>query len=143
MATGIGVVPAAELVARAATARVIAKSVIQLVAGFPSVSAARRHMRTMLCPDSPGVNGATLSAKSCCEPRVVADRGEVVVARSLLAERREQLDRSLEVVERLVARVSRERREARVVVVQAAVFGHLLEAGAYLFERVVVALLAV
>src|SRR5437016_2134238 len=45
------------------------------------------------------------SANSLLEPRVIAYAREVVVVLRLLAERREQLDRTPEVAERLVARV--------------------------------------
>src|SRR5829696_2220654 len=76
------------------------------------------------------------SAKSLLEPRVVAYGGEVVVSARALAEPREQLDGPSEVGERLVAGVARERCEARVVVMQARVVRHVLEATADRFERV-------
>src|SRR6266545_19379 len=82
-------------------------------------------------------------AKSLLEPRVVAYGSEVVVPARLLAERRVQLDGPPEVAERLVAGVARERREARVVVVEARVVRHVLEATADRFDRVGIALLAV
>src|SRR5437879_9252979 len=85
----------------------------------------------------------TRSAKSLLEPRVVAYGGEVVVSARVLAESREQLDGPSEVGERVVAGVARERREARVVVMQARVVRHVLEGTADRFERVGVALLAV
>ena len=68
------------------------------------------------------------SAKSLLEPRVVADGGEVVVSARVLAEPREQLDGASEVGERVVAGIARERCEARVVVMQARVVRHALEA---------------
>ena len=83
------------------------------------------------------------SAKSCLEPRVVPDGGEIVVCARLFAKRREQLDPALEVVERLVAGFAGEGREARKVVVKARVVRHALEPGADLVERIGVALLAV
>src|SRR5206468_12360618 len=83
------------------------------------------------------------SAKSLFEPRVVACGSEVVVPARLLAERREQLDGPPEVVERLVAGVARKRCEARIVVMEARVVRHVLEATADRFERLGVALFAV
>src|SRR5262245_40128758 len=83
------------------------------------------------------------SAKSLLEPRVVAYGREVVVPQRLFAESRQELDGPPEVAERLVARVARESREARVVVVEAGVVRRALEAGAHSIERVDVALLAV
>src|SRR5215211_5425620 len=83
------------------------------------------------------------SAKSLLEPRVVAYGGEVVVSARVLAEPRKQLDGPPEVGERVVAGVARERCEARVVVMQARVVRHVLEATADRFERVGVALFAV
>ena len=83
------------------------------------------------------------SAKGLLEPRVVAYGGEVVVPAFLLAERREQLDGPPEVGERLVAGVPHERREARVVVVEARVVRGVLEATADGFKRVGVPLFAV
>src|SRR5512133_1089171 len=82
-------------------------------------------------------------AKSLLEPRVVADRGEVVVRARHLPERREQLDAAPEAGERLVAGLARERREARVVVVEARAVWQLLEASAHRVDCVGVALLAV
>ena len=85
----------------------------------------------------------TVSAKSLLEPRVVAYGGEIVVSARVLAEPREQLDGAPEVAERLVAGVARERREAGVVVMEARMIRHVLEATAYRLERVGVTLLAV
>src|SRR4029077_1395154 len=48
-------------------------------------------------------------AERVLEARVVADGGEVFIAARLLAERREQFDGPFEVVERLVANLTRER----------------------------------
>ena len=67
-------------------------------------------------------------AKCLFESRVVAYRGEVVVSACVVAEPREQLDGSSEVGERVVAGVTCERCEARVVVVQARVIWHVREA---------------
>src|SRR4029453_412480 len=86
---------------------------------------------------------SALSAKSLLEPRVVAYGGKVVVSTRVVPDPRQQLDGPLGVVERLVAGVARERREARVVVMEAGVVRCVLEAGADCFERVSVALLAV
>ena len=61
------------------------------------------------------------SAKSLLEPRVVAYGRQVVVPVRLLAEPRRQLDGPPEVAERLVPSLARERREARVVVMEARV----------------------
>src|SRR5262245_50684406 len=83
------------------------------------------------------------SAKSLLEARVVADGREVVVPRRLVAKPWQQLDRAAEVVERLVAGVAGEGREARIVVVEAGVVRCALEAAADRFERVGVPLLAV
>src|SRR5207245_2082738 len=76
------------------------------------------------------------SAKSLLEPRVVADGGEVVVPRRLLAKPRERIDRPAEVVERLVAGLARQGREARVVVVEARMVRHVLAAAADGRERI-------
>src|SRR5829696_9570004 len=83
------------------------------------------------------------SAKSLLEPRVVAYGGEVIISARVLAEPREQLDGPPEVGERIVAGFARERCEARVVVMQARVVGHLLEGSPDRFDRVGVALFAV
>src|SRR4051794_13357603 len=83
------------------------------------------------------------SAKRLLESRVVAYGGEVVVSARVLAEPREQLDGPSEVGERFVAGVARERCEARVVVVQARMVRHVLEATADRFEGVGVPLFAV
>src|SRR6185312_14880216 len=77
------------------------------------------------------------------EARVVADGRQVVVRPRLLAERLEQLDRPLEVAERLVVDLARERREARVVEVEARLVGELLEAAPDRVEGIGVALLVV
>src|SRR5437763_13108341 len=82
-------------------------------------------------------------AKSFLEPGVVADGGEVVVLACLPPERGEQLDRPLEMGERLVAGLARERREACVVEMEGRVVRHVFEAAANRFERLGVALLAV
>src|SRR4029453_13158887 len=98
---------------------------------------------------APGVLSArrtvepALLAKSLLEPGIVAYGSEVVVPAGLLAEPGQQLDGPSEVTERLIAGVARERREARVVVVQAWVVRRALKAAADGFERVAVALLAV
>src|SRR4051794_16734815 len=68
--------------------------------------------------------------KGLLEPRVVAYGGEVVIRPRLVAERRKQLDAPPEAGERLVVDLAGERREARVVVVQARVIRELLEATA-------------
>src|SRR5215211_2981272 len=83
------------------------------------------------------------SAKSLLKPRVVAYGREVVFPARLLAERREQLDGAPEVAERLVVGLARERREARVVVIEARVVRQALEATADRVQRIRVALLAV
>src|SRR5829696_10152539 len=83
------------------------------------------------------------SAKSLLEPRVVAYGGEVIISARVLAEPREQLDGPPEVGKRVVAGVPRERCEARVVVMQARVIRHVLEAAADRFEGVGVTLFAV
>jgi hypothetical protein len=59
------------------------------------------------------------------ESRVVAYGGEVVVSTRLLTEGRVQLHRPSQVGERFVAGVARERREARVVVMQARMLRHV------------------
>src|SRR6478736_1057452 len=87
--------------------------------------------------------GQRRSAKSLLEPRIVADGGEVLVRTRLLAEPWEQLDGAPQVAEHLIIDVACERREARVVVVEARVVGHVLEAAVYGCDRVGVALLAV
>src|SRR4029079_9342165 len=83
------------------------------------------------------------SAQSPLESRVVAYGGEVVVSACVLPELRPQLDRAPQVGERLVARVTRKRGEARVVVIQPRVVRHVLEGAADRLLRVGIPLLAV
>src|SRR5512133_922635 len=102
-----------------------------------------RRTGTTCSSTSPGLAGAHSFTKSLFEPRVVSYGGEVVVGTRLLAERREQLGGSLEMAERLVVGVSRERCEARVVVVKGRVVRHAVETTADGITGVAVALLTV
>src|ERR1051325_1143891 len=94
-------------------------------------------------PTGPRSSTRERLAESLLEPRVVAYGVEVAVASCLLAERWECLDALPEVGERVVVDLAGERREARVVVVEARVIRVLLEGTAHRGGRVRVALLAV
>ena len=81
------------------------------------------------------VGGRPAPAKSLLEPRVVAYGGEVLVSARVVAKPRKELDGPPEVGKCVVAGVARERREARVVVMQACVVRHALEGTTDRLER--------
>src|SRR4051794_34526201 len=94
---------------------------------FAHRGAARRGIRRHGRASAAGLVAARAKrlAKSLLEPRIVADGREVVVRPRLVAERREPLDAAPETLERLAVDFAGERREARVVVVQACVVREL------------------